>query len=164
PMPPMDEVWSGTLRYSIVRVQGADDAVLAVRGETLDVAATRAMQVRAMVRDWIEQDEQQVRLVCTADLDVLEPHQGVAFGFAADLLCDGVVVASFRFDDRPLQMGRRLVFNGSVVATHDGTGIDADPSRWSVRIRGDATESLRWVDCDRYWAGEFSVPMERVME
>ncbi len=164
PMPPVETAWDGTFRYPIVRVSSAAEALRAARGESLEKAAMQAMQVRVSVRDWIEPEEQQVRLTCVADLSVLGPHRGVAFGFVADLLCDGVAVASFTLDDRPLLVARQLAFGGSTIIRHDGPTISEDPSRWSVRIRGDANASLRWVDCDRYWAGEFIVPMDKLLK
>lgn len=45
------------------------------------------------------------------------------------------------------------------------TPIIADTvQRWSLRIRGDGEMALTDWDRDKYWAGEFTIPLEQTLK
>jgi hypothetical protein len=84
-----------------------------------------------------------------------------------DLVRDGHVVRTIRFEQAvPADSYGRPVTMLSGVGLPEFHTNQFDPSdahRWSIRIRGDAEASVREFDCDRYWSGTFSVPLEKAL-
>jgi len=86
-------------------------------------------------------------------------HEGIAFGFAVDLMRDGEV---FLTSGHSIRGGKEYDFSGSSM-TGDFDRFREEIRKggeWEARFRSDAAAALRVFDADRYWVGEFTIPLE----
>ncbi|MGD9689098.1 MAG: hypothetical protein AB7K52_00905 [Phycisphaerales bacterium] len=145
---------------SIERVPTVDDAIAPVRAPALDAAVEASLSPRMVV--YPESGR--------VGVSVMPPL--MAPGAPAPPIAVGLVI-TFERDGR--EMARALVLTrvgevtSSMTLPSELTGdvqavLDAaagDPA-WTVRIRGDGELSLRDFAAERYWAGEFVLPLSDV--
>lgn len=94
-----------------------------------------------------------------------EATTGIAFGVIIDHMLDGEVVATQRVWWRggPNMTGEYDT-KMEWIATKNGVSpphpwMARSGENWTMRIKGDAETALRVIDCDRYWKGEVTMPL-----
>ena len=161
-------LWSGLVSLPIEAVATIDDAIEPVDGLHIDGLMKRALATKIMFlkqasgyKGWIS-----IRL----DRTVAPVLAEIAFGLSLDFLCDGETVENIRVPPDPSSgfwSARTPEPNGSAWFTALDPSLADDPtesSRWTIRIRGDGEMALRDWDRDKYWAGEFTVPLCAVLK
>ena len=93
----------------------------------------------------------------------------IAFGLSVDLARDDSTVHIARVppSTEARYWPKSVSMSGDDWIGVVDQGLMDDPeelSRWTLRIRGDGEMALRDWDRDKYWAGEFTVPLSDVLE
>ena len=94
--------------------------------------------------------------------------RNTAFGFALDILRNESVVETVRMPPQPVvwpsngKAGTGGNVRTKIPSIREWNQQDSQ-DRWTVRVRGDAEMALRDWNRDKYWAGEFTLPLDQVL-
>lgn len=162
------EVWAGEIEMPIRAVATINEAIEPVNTEPLSGLVRQALAVAVHVYE--NSNGRTGSVALNFDRELHASLAEIAFGFSVDLIRDGetVGIAAICPASGVPYWGTELVQpdgDGSLTALSEVTLSDpAELSRWTVRIRGDGEMALRDWDRDKYWAGEFTVPLRDVLK
>ena len=144
-----------TVTVPLVRKGRLADLLEPISGGLLEPAMGRALSGR--VTKW-QKGRSPVRVIVNAGQTNDPAIQGVAIGVIVELLCEGHVARRL---DLWWPAGARGI-DWEVVYEDEpllrtATGRDG---KWQMRVRGDAELALRVPGATKYWAGQFTIPMQ----
>jgi len=139
----------------LVRKGRLDELLEPVQGSSVDQIMRQALS--GQVTKW-DKGRSPVRVNIQAGQTNNDVFQGIAVGAIVELLCDSQVARRL---DLWWPAGARGV-DWEVVYEDEpllrtATGRDG---KWQMRVRGDAELALRVPGATKYWAGQFTIPMQ----
>ncbi|MBL8757862.1 MAG: hypothetical protein JNK35_05475 [Phycisphaerae bacterium] len=145
----------------IRRVGSVDEAIAPVRDAALDAAVATTLGPTLV---WLR--ERGVWAVAVRE-PTYDASPAVALGLVITIERDGEVVGTARLATRTTRAVGDMLPGAVVVGEGSGVAValdhaDATDPRWRVRVRGDGALALCVFGCDRYWAGEFTLPLGAV--
>lgn len=156
------DLWSTTKRYSIVQVETAEQAKVAFEGVEADEIVKNALQILIRATDVTSYSSECAVLVW------LRPRiaelENTSLGIVVELRKAGQVVDSTAWSHFELEQPSGWIDMGNKSYGGDHWNPDGprDMDQWTVRVRGSADVALADVPRERYWRGEFEVPLAEV--
>ncbi len=152
---PWEPVGSFSVTVPMVRKGRLVDLLEPISDGLLEQAMGRALSGR--VTKW-QMGRSPVRVNVNAGQTNDPALQGVAIGVIVELLCDGHVARRL---DLWWPAGARRV-DWEVVYEDEPLLRTAttDAGKWQMRVRGDPELALRVPGATKYWAGQFTIPMQ----
>ncbi len=150
-----ESVGTYTVTVPLVRKGRLDDLLEPVQGSAVDQVMRQALS--GQVTKW-DKGRSPVRVNVQARQTNNDVFQGIAVGAIVELLCDGQVARRL---DIWWPAGARgvdweVVYEGEPLL---GTASSRN-GKWQMRVRGDAELALRVPGATKYWAGQFTIPMQ----
>lgn len=154
---------SGVTSMPIQVTDSIDEAISPVRSGKLDVDVRNAVHVCAGNYDGFRQNG---NISISMDRSKHPELDEVALGFLVELLRNGELLESKR-----VTMGYKTKPFALMYSSQPQSELAADAefhhwptsgdswNAWSIRIRGDGRAALADWHRDKYWAGEFTVPL-----
>jgi hypothetical protein len=155
---PEDSQWRGVFRMP-VRIVTAEKVIIEPeRGEALDAAAREAIKLRAF-----SETGGNAGVSIHIDRTGVPLLEEIALGCIIEVVHEGEVVEAIRFGrEHEGAYGRAGMSYMNLATSTAMSARSAEELRsggWALRVRGDAKASLREFDRERYWAGEFEIPL-----
>jgi hypothetical protein len=158
--------WKGSISLPTRAVGSPDEAIKPVKRTELDTVVLHAVEINVSTFNSVENPTHERYVSLHADRSKWPELRGIAFGPVVDLLHDGQLVRTIKFDEAtPTGFGRDQSMRWIAEIKEFDTSCfrSEDVGHWTLRLRGDPAESLREFDCDEYWTGEIEYPLSTIL-
>jgi len=156
--------WSGRFQLPVKIVDSPEDALRAVRGPSVDDAVQRSLDLGIRPDNVNNLTGRNTMIGARLYRDRGGLADGIAIGIVVDLVRDGEIKMTWRarFHDSPF--GKPVDWMRFNPPEPDWNESPDELERWRVRVRGDAGQCLTDFSRDKYWAGEYEVPLRSILQ
>jgi hypothetical protein len=167
--PEAKEVYQTELVRPIRLVNTVDEAIAPASDAQVNRAVCAALRP-SIYNNYYADGSEHMFIAMELDRTNATALRGVGLGFRVEVLRDDEVVEalSFHADELWNWSADRSQSNHieltSLVKRAKELRKQAGLAHWTVRVKGDGRLSLSAWDCDKYWAGEYSVALSNVLK
>lgn len=166
--PEAKQVYAAQFERSVLLVDSTDEAILPVKSPELTGAVRSAVSIRAYPSRWADSSIH-ISLGIGVDRREQPDLKGLGLGIRVEFLRDEKVIQSVSVADASMWAWAKDQWQANqtevpeLAAQYEKFRDEKERARWKVRVVGDGPLSLSAWDCERYWAGEYTLSLDEVV-